>query len=141
MGDYSKRRLSMFWKLFLGFTLIPLAELYLLINVGGLIGAAPTIAIVIITGAAGAYLARLQGASTMMQVRQNLENGVMPAEQLLDAMLILVAGVVLLTPGFLTDIAGILLLIPFTRNALKRWLRRKFDDMMKSGQVQFRRFP
>lgn len=131
----------MFWKLFLGFTLIPLAELYLLINVGGLIGAAPTIAIVIITGAAGAYLARLQGASTMMQVRQNLENGVMPAEQLLDAMLILVAGVVLLTPGFLTDIAGILLLIPFTRNALKRWLRRKFDDMMKSGQVQFRRFP
>jgi len=131
----------MLLKLFLGFTLIPLAELYLLIKVGSEIGAVPTIAIVLTTGFAGAYLARMQGFRTMIRVQESLAQGITPAEELLDALLILVAGVVLLTPGFITDISGILLLIPQTRDMFKRWLRRRFDQWAKQGRITIRRFP
>ncbi len=129
----------MFFRLLLGFTLIPLAELYLLITVGSQIGAMPTIALVLLTGVAGAWLARLQGMATMIRVQQNLQQGVMPAEELLDAFIILAAGVVLLTPGFLTDVAGLLLLIPYTRNAFKRWLRRSLDKWMRKGVITVHR--
>lgn len=130
----------MFFRLLLAFTIIPVAELYLLITVGSYIGALTTIAIVILTGVLGAYLARMEGLATMMRVQQNLNQGVMPAEELMDAFIILAAGVVLLTPGFITDIAGILLLIPATRNAFKRWLRRRFDDWSRKGRVTIHRF-
>jgi UPF0716 protein FxsA len=129
----------MFFRLLLGFTLIPLAELYLLITVGSHIGAMPTIALVLLTGVAGAWLARMQGMATMIRVQQNLQQGVMPAEELMDAFIILAAGVVLLTPGFLTDVAGLLLLIPYTRNAFKRWLRRSLDKWMRKGVITVHR--
>lgn len=126
----------MLFKLFLAFTLIPLAELYLLIKVGSQIGASTTIAIVLLTGFVGAYLARMQGAQTMNKVRMNMAQGIAPAGELVDAMLIFVAGVVLLTPGFLTDAAGILLLIPPVRDGLKTWLRRRFEDAIRNGNVR-----
>ncbi|TVM15347.1 membrane protein FxsA [Oceanidesulfovibrio indonesiensis] len=130
----------MFLKLFLGFTLIPLIELYLLITVGSYIGAGTTILIVIITGATGAWLARRQGMSTMLSMRERLNSGQMPAEEMIDAFLILVAGVVLLTPGFLTDVCGITLLIPPARQAIKRWLRRKFDTWIRQGHIEIRHY-
>lgn len=133
-------RSVMFWLLVLAFICIPLAELYLLITVGSQIGALPTIAIVIITGLTGAWLARMEGLATMLRVQQSLNQGTVPAEELMDAFIILAAGLVLLTPGFLTDIAGILLLIPFTRNAFKRWLRRRFDAWARKGRVTIHRF-
>ncbi|MBW1980127.1 MAG: FxsA family protein [Deltaproteobacteria bacterium] len=120
----------MFLKLFLGFTLVPIAEIYLLIKIGSHIGALNTIAVVIVTGILGASLARLQGLQTLVRVRQSLEHGELPAEEMLDALLIFVAGVVLLTPGFITDLAGLALLIPQSRNRFKRWLRKKFDVWM-----------
>lgn len=125
----------MLLKLFLAFTLIPLTELYLLIKIGSMIGAATTIVIVLLTGFAGAYLARMQGAQTMNRVRINMARGVAPTGELVDALLIFVAGVVLLTPGFLTDAAGILLLIPPARSGIKTWLRRKFENAVRSGNV------
>ena len=131
----------MFLKLFLAFTVIPVCEIYLLIHVGGIIGAFNTVAVVLITGGAGAYLARLEGMNTMLRVRESLRNGVMPAEELVDALLILVAGIVLLTPGFITDAAGIVLLIPFTRRHVKRWLRRIFDRWISGGRIVVRRYP
>lgn len=131
----------MLLKLFLGFTLIPLAELYLLITIGGYIGALPTIAIVLLTGIAGAWLARMEGLRTFANVQNSLGHGQMPAEAMIDAVLILVAGIVLLTPGFLTDITGILLLIPWSRTLFKRWLRRQFDSMLAKGQVTIIRPP
>lgn len=130
----------MFLRLLLAFTIIPIAELYLLIKVGSQIGALATVAIVILTGMAGAYLARMEGLATMQRVQQSLAQGVTPAEDLLDAFIILAAGVVLLTPGFLTDIAGLLLLFPPSRNAFKRWLRRRFDDWTRKGRVTIHRF-
>ena len=99
-------------KLFLSFTLIPVAEIYLIIKLGGLLGAFNTVLIIICTGFVGAYLARMQGMTTMMRVRRNMNQGIVPAEEPFDALLILIAGIVLLTPGFLTDIAGIMLLLP-----------------------------
>lgn len=130
----------MLLKLFLAFTLIPIIEIYLLIEVGGEIGALNTVALVIATGFAGAFLARLQGMQTMMQVRSSLQQGIMPAEQLLDALIIFVAGIVLLTPGFITDAAGLLLLIPQTRNYFKRFLKQKFHQWIKNQNIHINRF-
>jgi UPF0716 protein FxsA len=117
----------MFLKLFLAFTLIPFIEIYLLIKIGAQVGAFNTILIVIITGLLGAWLARLEGIRTMTKVRESLNRGELPAEELLDAMLIFIAGIVLLTPGFITDLAGLTILVPKARYWFKRWLRRKFD--------------
>jgi UPF0716 protein FxsA len=121
-------------KLFLAFTLIPFCEIYLLIKIGNHLGAFNTILVVITTGFIGAYLARLQGIKTMMRVRESLNRGELPAEEMLDALLIFVAGIVLLTPGFITDVAGISILIPNTRAWLKRWLRRKFDQWISENR-------
>ncbi len=127
----------MFFKIFLAFTLIPAAEIYLLITIGSSIGALNTFLIIIITGVVGAYLARLQGMYTLSKIQSNLQQGIMPAEELIDALIILVAGVVLLTPGFLTDIAGLLLLIPQVRFYFKRWLRKKFDQWSNTHDIHF----
>ena len=120
----------MFFKLFLAFTLIPFIEIYLLIKIGGQIGAFNTVLIVILTGLLGASLARLEGIKTMTKVRDSLNRGDLPAEEMLDAMLIFVAGVVLLTPGFITDLTGLALLVPKLRYRFKRWLRKKFDEWL-----------
>ena len=125
----------MFGKLFLLFALVPVAEIYVLVSVGGAIGAFPTIALVILTALAGAHLARLQGMSIMLRIRENLDQGFMPAEELLDALLIFLAGMALLTPGFLTDLCGLLILLPATRNIFKRWLRKKFDEWRQNPNV------
>lgn len=125
----------MFGKLFLLFVLVPVAEIYVLVTVGSSIGAFPTVALVILTALAGAHLARMQGLSTMMRIRENLDQGFMPAEELLDGVLIFLAGMVLLTPGFLTDIAGLLILLPVTRNLFKQWLRKKFDEWRQNPNI------
>jgi len=131
----------MFLKLFLAFTLIPFIELYLLIELGTTIGPLNTLLLVILTGAVGAYLARLQGLGAIMRVRARLQQGETPAEELLDALIIFVAGIVLLTPGLLTDIAGLLLLFPTTRLHFKIWLRRKFNQWVQQPNVHMRRYP
>jgi len=120
----------MFIKLFLAFTLVPFIEIYLLIKIGAQVGAFNTILIVILTGLLGASLARLEGIKTMTKVRESLNRGELPAEEMLDAMLIFVAGVVLLTPGFITDLTGLALLVPQARFWFKRWLRKKFDEWL-----------
>ncbi len=125
----------MFGKLFLLFALVPVAEIYVLVSVGGVIGVFPTIALVLLTALAGAHLARLQGMSVMLRIRENLDKGFMPAEELLDALLIFLAGMALLTPGFLTDLCGLLILLPATRNIFKRWLRKKFDQWRQNPNV------
>ena len=125
----------MFGRLFLLFAVIPVAEIYVLVSVGGAIGVLPTVALVLLTALAGAHLARLQGLAVMMRIRENLAQGFMPAEELLDGLLIFLAGMTLLTPGFLTDIMGLLILLPATRNIFKRWLRKKFDEWRQSPNV------
>jgi UPF0716 protein FxsA len=130
----------MILKLFLAFTLIPVAEIYVLITLGGMFGALNTILLVILTAIAGAYLAQLQGMQTMLRVRSNLQQGMMPTEDLVDALLIFLAGIVLLTPGFLTDLTGLLILIPGTRQHIKRYLRNRFNDWIRHQNVHMTRY-
>ncbi|MFH2060006.1 MAG: FxsA family protein [Pseudomonadota bacterium] len=130
----------MLFKLFLGFTLIPVLELYLLIKVGTIIGGFNTILLVILTGFIGAWLARMEGMRTLLKLRTNLAQGLMPAEEMIDAVIIFAAGIVLLTPGLITDVTGLLLLWPPSRNWFKRMLRKKFDEMQLQGNINITRF-
>ena len=117
----------MLWKLFLAFTIIPVSEIYILIAIGGQIGILPSIGLVILTGIVGASLARSQGLQTLGRIRDSFQQGVVPGEELLNALLIAIAGIVLLTPGFLTDAAGLFLLIPATRTLCRDWLKRRIE--------------
>ena len=117
----------MLLKLFLAFTIIPIIEIFLLIEIGSMFGALTAVTLVILTGFLGAFLARMQGLQTLYRIQESLREGRMPTGELLDTLLIVIAGLVLLTPGFLTDSAGFLLLIPATRNSIKYWLRRQIE--------------
>ena len=126
----------MLLKLFLAFTIIPIIEIYLLIEIGSMLGALTAVTLVILTGFLGAFLARMQGLQTLYRIQESLREGRMPSGELLDALLIVIAGLVLLTPGFLTDSAGFLLLIPATRNFIKYWLRRQIELRYMSNRPE-----
>lgn len=130
----------MLFKLFLLFTLVPVIEIYLLVQISALLGPLSTIILVIATGFAGASLAKLQGVQTITRIQENLKQGIMPGDEVIDAFLILLAGIVLITPGLLTDVAGILLLIPSTRKSFKLFIKREFEKRVKSGQINIRRY-
>ena len=115
------------------FTLVPVMELVLLIRIGAKIGALNTVSIVLLTGIGGAYLARSQGLRVLMQVKSEIQSGIMPAESLIDGVIILAGGILLLTPGFVTDITGFAALIPYTRNHIKKIIRKKMSMKINSG--------
>jgi len=123
-------------RLILVFTIVPLAELYILIKIGSHIGGFNTILLVLMTTVLGALLARLQGLRTLRQIQLSLSQGQIPAEELIDGVLILFGGILLVIPGVLTDLFALVLLLPVTRTYFKRWLRRRFDRMMASGNVR-----
>ena len=122
----------MFPRLLLLFITVPLIEVLILIKLGSLFGFWPTIFLVIGTGILGAYLAKLHGLTIWYNIQQDLQAGVMPADKLVDGLLILIGGIVLLTPGLLTDILGFMLLIPVTRNYFKRFAKSKFKNMSEN---------
>jgi len=107
--------------LFLIFVAVPIIEIALFIQVGGVLGLFPTLAIVILTALAGTMLMRRQGLATLARLQQSLESAGNPAGHLAHGALILVAGVLLLTPGFFTDALGLAFLVPQVRTALVRW--------------------
>ena len=121
--------------LILLFTTVPIVELALLIKVGQHIGVGYTLAIVIITGITGAYMAKLQGLLTLRRIQEEINQGRMPADRLFDGVLILCSGILLLTPGLITDIIGFMGLIPFTRNLFKQWLKQKIKSMITDGRT------
>ena len=126
----------MLFKLLLLFTLVPVLELYLLIEVGTRIGAPPTIAIVVLTGVLGALLAKQQGLATLNNIKRDLEDGIIPTEELMSGTFVLAGGLLLLTPGLLTDFIGLCCLVPPTRNLmkvpLKKWVKRHFQICVDS---------
>ncbi len=121
--------------LILLFTLVPIIELAILIEIGKHIGVFYTLAIVIITGVLGAILAKEQGLRTLKKIETDINSGIMPSEQIFDGVMILCGGILLLTPGLLTDIIGFLTLIPITRNLIKKWLKKKIREIMDEGRV------
>ncbi len=111
--------------LFLLFLLIPLVEIYFLIQVGSVIGAIPTIALVIFTALLGAMLLRVQGLTTLQRTRAALAQGQVPATEMFEGVLLVLAGALLLTPGFVTDTIGFLFLVPALRKAVIHWFLNK----------------
>jgi len=113
------------------FIALPVIELALLLQVGKVLGLGGTLLLVVFTGVAGAALARLEGLKLIFDIRSDINAGRMPTPRMVDGMLILIAGVLLITPGLLTDASGFLLLIPPFRSLLKRHagelIRRKIN--------------
>lgn len=127
----------MLLRLFLLFTLVPIAELALLIRIGGAIGLGWTLVLVAATGAAGAWLARREGLRSWLAVQNELATGRVPGEELGHGVLILIAGIVLLTPGVITDVIGISLLLRPVRRALIARFRRNFERQLEQGTAGF----
>jgi len=122
----------MLFRLFLVFTIVPIIELVLLIEVGGIIGTWNTIFLVVATAAVGAYMVRMEGFSVIARLRNSLAAGIFPTDELLEGTMILVAGALLLTPGFFTDVLGFLLVFPpsrrVIRTALLKYIRRRMAN-------------
>ncbi len=112
----------MFFKLLLLFILVPVAELFLFFKIGSRIGLPATLGIILLTALIGAALTKSQGARALSNFRKAMTGGALPHREALDGLLVLLAGAVLLTPGFLTDTAGFLLLFPPTREVIRNWL-------------------
>jgi len=123
-------------RLLLLFILVPIAELALLIEIGDRVGLPATLALIVSTGALGAYLARHQGLGVLAKIRSEMNEGRLPTGQVVDGALILVAGAVLMTPGVLTDALGFFCLVPPGRRLLKKYLSRRFEGAAQSGKVK-----
>jgi UPF0716 protein FxsA len=121
--------------LILVFILLPLADFVLLLRVGGVIGFLPTIALAIGTGILGAAMARRQGLGTLVKINRELSSGRVPTAELAEGLLILLAGAVLICPGFITDIMGLLLLVPPVRKMLVRGLGRYFESRISITRI------
>lgn len=116
----------------------PLVELYLLIEVGSVIGAIPTIALSLFTAALGGLLVRMQGFAVLFRAQSQMANREVPAIELLEGALLLLVGLALLLPGFITDAVGFLLLIPPLRRLLiVRWLKAR--GTLRPGEVHVQR--
>ena len=115
---------------FVLFLVIPIIEIYLLIKVGEQIGALLTIFFVVLTAVIGAGLLRQQGLSTLARFQKNLSNGKIPAQELVEGILLAVGGALLMTPGFVTDTMGFLCLLPFSRKYIA-------DNIIKRSSVKF----
>lgn len=126
----------MLGRLFILFTLVPLLELYLLIKVGSYLGAETTIMLIVLTGGVGALMARMQGFQVLVQIRERLRAGGLPADELLAGGLIVVGGLLLVTPGLLTDAVGLALLLPVVRSQIVKWIKKYLRQKIQEGRVQ-----
>ena len=118
------------------FTLIPVIELALLVKVGSRIGVNLTIAVVLLTGASGAWLARTQGLRVLVRLQEALRAAQFPGDEIFDGVLILGGGLLLLTPGFLTDLLGLSVLIPGSRHLIKAALKGTVRRRMNSDDLR-----
>ena len=129
-----------FTKLLILFVIVPVTELYILIEVGKKIGSLTTIGIIILTGIIGAYLVKGQGFMILKKIQNDLNEGVIPGDSLIQGAIILTGGIFLLTPGFVTDIIGFIFLIPVSRNIVKKYLLKWLKGKIKEGNFYYRKF-
>ncbi len=125
----------MLLRLLLLFTLIPVIELALLIQVGNYIGVLPTVVLVVATGVAGAALARCQGLLALRRLQQAIAEGTFPGNEIFSGALILAGGLLLLTPGLITDLAGLAFLAPGSRNLIETFLKKAVLRRLRSRAV------
>jgi len=121
------------------FIVIPIAELYVILKVGDLIGILPTIALLIADSLFGAWLMRSQGRVVWQRFQGTMQAGRIPHREVFDGVLVIFGGAFLITPGFITDIVGVLLLLPPTRSLFRRWLVRRGGRMFGISMATGRR--
>ena len=126
----------MFGFLLLAFLLVPLLELYVFVEVADAIGFLPTVAWIIVVSVVGAWIVKREGMSALRRANQQVANGQVPTNELVNGVLILFGGALLLTPGFFTDVLGLLLVLPPTRALLRSTVKRRF---VASGPIVFTR--
>jgi UPF0716 protein FxsA len=124
--------------LFLAFVLLPFAELYVLIQIGHVIGALPTLLMVVLVGFVGAALAKREGLKVFRAWQDSMRQGRVPEEGVLGGLLVFVGGLLLITPGVLSDVLGLFLLLPFTRKLASRALRSYFERKIRAGTITVR---
>lgn len=112
------------------FIAIPIIEMVILIEVGGLIGALPTVGLVLLTATIGLWLLRREGLATLESVRQKIDQGVLPETELLEGVMLLVGGALLLTPGFVTDTIGFICLLPGLRHPIARAIMGRAETII-----------
>ena len=132
----SPSRPNLFGILLALFVGVPLLDTVTLVIVGRAFGFWPTVAVVILSGVIGAQLARRQGLAVWRSLQADLAAGRVPTQGLLDCVLILIAGGMMIAPGFLTDIAALLLLLPPIRSVIKRWARRRIEKLLQQGALR-----
>lgn len=123
------------FRLLLLFTLVPVGELYLLFQISRFIGPELTVGVVVVTGAVGVVLAKSQGIAALKNIQDQVAMGEVPGSAILDGLFVLVGGILLVTPGLITDFLGFALLIPFTRRPIKKYLRRKLSELIDRGDT------
>ena len=124
----------MFFRLLLFFILTPLVEMAILIELGRRFGTWHTVGIVVLTGIIGASLAKTQGVQVYRNLTESLNNGELPHNHLIEALLLLVGGALLITPGLLTDIAGFVLVLPWTRRLARDQVISQFRKRLIYGE-------
>jgi UPF0716 protein FxsA len=129
------------WLLVVAFVVVPLVEIYVLIQVGQVIGPWWTILLLIADSILGGWLIRLEGRKAWRALTTALNSGQMPAKELADGALILIGGTLMLTPGFVSDALGILLILPLTRPVARRLLTRVVSRRLVAGRVGVRQGP
>lgn len=117
------------------FIVLPATELALLIEVGRRIGTGATLGVIVVTGMMGATMARRQGLGVLRAIRTETAAGRLPAAQLVDGLILLIASALLVTPGVLTDAVGFLCLVPSFRALLRGLLRQRFERAVAEGRV------
>lgn len=127
----------MFLILLILFTVVPALEFYLLFKIGGTIGAGNTFLIIIGTGIVGAALAKAQGLSILNRISSTLSQGQLPASEIMHGFIVFGGGLLLLTPGFITDILGFCMVLPGTRHLIVVLLANYFERGIKSGNIKF----
>ena len=125
--------------LFVVFVVVPLLEIYVLVQVGQVIGAGWTIALLLLDAVLGSWLIKHEGARAWRALQDALSSGRMPASEIADGALILIGGTLMLAPGFITDAFGILLILPFTRPVFRRLLAAAVGRRLLLGVLDVRR--
>jgi UPF0716 protein FxsA len=123
------------------FIIIPIAELYVILKVGDLIGILPTLALLVADSLLGSWLMRSQGRAVWRRFQETMQTGRVPHREVFDGVLVIFGGAFLITPGFITDIVGVLLLLPPTRSLFRRWLMRRGGRMLGISIATGRRTP
>lgn len=123
-------------KLLILFIVVPLVELLILVKLAQATSFLFTVLVVVATGVVGVMTARVQGWLVWQKIQLDIRNGILPTDGLIEGMVLLAAGLLLITPGLLTDAVGMALLVPAVRRSVREWVKNKFREMLESGQTE-----